>query len=101
MLRPTGKVFAFDFAVIDFRSLENFSFFCENVNKLSEENYFMKSTIIFGNFITMDNKRPFAKAALIKNDVFAYIGDAEEAKKLAGSYAQVLDYGENFIPRFS
>lgn len=57
----------------------------------------MKSTIIFGNFITMDNKRPFAKAALIKNGVFAYIGNADEAKKLAGSDAQILDYGENFI----
>ncbi len=57
----------------------------------------MKQTIILGNIITMDEKRPFAKAALVKNGVFAYIGSAEEAKKLAGADAQVLDYGENYI----
>ena len=57
----------------------------------------MKQTIILGNIITMDEKRPFAKAALVKNGVFAYIGSAEEAKRLAGEDAQVLDYGENFI----
>ncbi|MBO5638055.1 MAG: amidohydrolase [Acidaminococcaceae bacterium] len=53
--------------------------------------------IILGNFITMDEKRPFAKAALVKDGVFAYIGSVEEAKKLAGADAQVLDYGDNFI----
>ena len=42
-------------------------------------------------------KRPFAKAALIKDGVFAYIGGADEAKKLADTSAQVLDYGDNFI----
>ena len=54
----------------------------------------MKKSIILGNIITMDEKRPFAKAALVKNGVFAYIGSAEEAKRLAGADAQVLDYGE-------
>jgi len=44
-------------------------------------NVTMKKTIILGNIITMDEKRPFAKAALVKNGVFAYIGSAEEAKK--------------------
>lgn len=57
----------------------------------------MKETIILGNIITMDEKKPFAKAALVKNGVFAYIGSAEEAKKLACSDAQVLDYGDNYI----
>jgi len=57
----------------------------------------MKQTIILGNIITMDEKKPFAKAALVKNGVFAYIGSAEEAKKLACSDAQVLDYGDNYI----
>ena len=57
----------------------------------------MKQTIILGNIITMDEKRPCAKAALVKDGVFAYIGDAEEVKKLGGTDAQVLDYGENFI----
>ena len=56
-----------------------------------------KQTIILGNIITMDEKRPFAKAALVKNGVFAYIGSAEEAKKLAEADAQILDYGDNFI----
>ena len=54
-------------------------------------------TLILGNFITVDPKRPTAKAAVVKNGVFAYIGDVEEAKKLAGEDAKVLDYGENFI----
>ena len=57
----------------------------------------MKQALIFGNIITMDEKRPFAKAALVKNGVFAYIGSAEEAKKLANADAQVLDYGDNYI----
>ena len=57
----------------------------------------MKQSIILGNIITMDEKRPFAKAALVKDGVFAYIGSAEEAKKLAGADAQVLDYGDNYI----
>ena len=57
----------------------------------------MKQTLILGNIITMDEKRPFAKAALVKNGVFAYIGSAEEAKKLASADAQVLDYGDNYI----
>ena len=57
----------------------------------------MKQTIVLGNIITMDEKRPSAKAAIVKNGVFAYIGSAEEAKRLAGSDAQVLDYGDNYI----
>ena len=57
----------------------------------------MKQTLILGNIITMDEKRPFAKAAIVKNGVFAYIGSAEEAKRLAGADAKVMDYGDNFI----
>jgi len=57
----------------------------------------MKQAIILGNFITMDEKRPSARAALVKNGVFAYIGDPEKAAELADADAAVLDYGENFI----
>ena len=57
----------------------------------------MKQTLILGNIITMDEKRPFAKAALVKNGVFAFIGSAEEAKNLADADAKVLDYGENYV----
>ena len=57
----------------------------------------MSQTLILGNIITMDEKRPFARAAVVKNGVFAYIGGTEEAKKLAGADAKVLDYGENLI----
>jgi predicted amidohydrolase YtcJ len=57
----------------------------------------MKQTVILGNIITMDEKRPFAKAALVKNGVFAFIGSAEEAKNLADADAKVLDYGENYV----
>ena len=57
----------------------------------------MKQTLILGNIITVDDKRPFAKAALVKDGVFAYIGDAETAKSLAAADATVLDYGDNFI----
>ena len=51
----------------------------------------MKEIIILGNIITMDEKRPFAKAALVRDGVFAYIGGAEEAKKLSAADAKVLD----------
>ncbi len=57
----------------------------------------MKQTVVYGNIITMDEKRPFAKAALINDGVFAYIGDAEEVKKIANKDAKVLDYGDNYI----
>lgn len=57
----------------------------------------MKQTLILGNIITMDEKKPFAKAALVKDGLFSFIGDADEAKKLAGADAQVLDYGDNYI----
>ena len=57
----------------------------------------MKQTLILGNFITMDEKRPFARAAVVRDGVFSFIGGAEEAKALAGSDAKVLDYGENYI----
>ena len=57
----------------------------------------MKETIILGNIITMDEKKPFARAALVKDGVFAFIGSAEETKQLAAQDAQVLDYGENYI----
>ena len=56
-----------------------------------------QQTLILGNIITVDPKRPTAKAAVVKNGVFAYIGDAETAKKLAGPDAKVLDYGDNYI----
>ena len=57
----------------------------------------MKQTLILGNIITVDEKRPFAKAAVVKNGVFSYIGNVEEAKKIAGADAKVLDYGDNYI----
>ncbi len=41
----------------------------------------MKQTVILGNIITMDEKRPFAGAALVKDGAFAYIGDAGTAKE--------------------
>ncbi len=57
----------------------------------------MNQTLILGNIITVDEKRPFAKAALVKDGVFVYIGSEEEARRLADSDATVLDYGSNFI----
>ena len=42
----------------------------------------MKKTVVLGNIITVDEKSPFAKAALVKDGLFAYIGDAETAKKV-------------------
>ena len=48
----------------------------------------MKQSIILGNIITMDEKRPFAKAALVKNGVFAFIGSAEEVKQIASALCQ-------------
>ena len=56
-------------------------------DKLKMEVVFVKQTIILGNIITVDDKKPFAKAALVKDGTFAYIGDAQEAKKLADSKA--------------
>ena len=41
----------------------------------------MKQTLILGNIVTMDEKRPFAKAALAKDGVFVFIGSVEDAKE--------------------
>ena len=57
----------------------------------------MIQALILGNIITMDEKRPFAKAAVAKDGVFAYIGNPEEAKKLISKGTRVLDYGDNYI----
>ena len=57
----------------------------------------MKQTLILGNIITMDEKRPTAGAALVKDGLFAYIGDVEEAKRIGDAEAEVLDYGDNYI----
>ena len=57
----------------------------------------MNKTLILGNIITVDEKRPFAKAAVVKNGVFSYIGSADEARQLAGDDAKVLDYGDSYI----
>lgn len=66
-------------------------------NRFIKEGLFMNQTIVLGNIITMDEKRPTAKAALVKDGKFAYIGEAADVKKLADADAKVLDYGENFI----
>ncbi|MBR4516001.1 MAG: hypothetical protein IKO60_01260 [Bacteroidaceae bacterium] len=49
----------------------------------------------------MDQKRPFAKAIVVKDGVFAYIGSPAEAKRLAGADAKVLDYGRTISTRAS
>ena len=36
----------------------------------------MQKTVILGNIITVDERRPFAKAAFVKDGVFAYIPDS-------------------------
>lgn len=51
----------------------------------------MKQTIVLGNIITVGPKRPTAKVAVVKDGAFAYIGDVETAKQLAGLDAKVLD----------
>ena len=48
-------------------------------NRFIKDELFMNQTIVLGNIITMDEKRPTAKAALVKDGKFAYIG--EEAYK--------------------
>ena len=57
----------------------------------------MKKTVVLGNIITMDERRPYAKAALVQDGTFTYIGEPEVALGLAGEGADVLDYGDNFV----
>ena len=57
----------------------------------------MRDTVVIGNIITMDPRRPRARAALVKGGTFAYIGDEATALGLAGEGAEVLDYGEDFV----
>ena len=57
----------------------------------------MKQTLIIGNIITMDEKRPTAEAAVVKDGVFVYIGSVNEAKEVAGADANVLDYSGKYI----
>ena len=57
----------------------------------------MKKTVVLGNIITMDKRRPYARAALVQDGTFAYVGEPKEALELAGEGAEVLDYGDNFV----
>ena len=49
----------------------------------------MKQTVVLGNIITMDPKRPFAKATLVKDGAVNFMLDAiAEAEKATGDMDQ-------------
>lgn len=53
--------------------------------------------LILGNFITMDEVKPFAKAVTVRGGRIQYVGSLERAESLCDEQTIVLDYGENFI----
>ena len=53
--------------------------------------------LILGNFITMDEVKPFAKAVTVCNGRIQYVGSLERAESLCDEQTIVLDYGENFV----
>lgn len=53
--------------------------------------------IIFGNFITLDEIKPFAKAMTIVDGKIQYIGSVKNAKALCDENTKVMDYGDNYI----
>ena len=57
----------------------------------------MSQTIVYGNIYTLDERRPFARAALVRDGTFAYIGDPERVRSLADDNASVLDYGDDYV----
>lgn len=53
--------------------------------------------LILGNFTTMDEGKPFAKAMIVADGRIRYVGSVKSAKALCDENTQVMDYGESFI----
>ena len=53
--------------------------------------------LYLGNFTTMDDIKPFAKALTVVGDRIQYVGSVENAKALCDEKTEVFDFGDKFI----
>lgn len=53
--------------------------------------------LFLGNFITMDEVDPYAKALTIKGNKIQYVGSVETARLLCDKDTEIVDYGDNYI----
>ena len=53
--------------------------------------------VVYGNFCTVDEKKPRAEAVAIFGGHFIYVGDRKGAKEFIGKNTKVVDYGGNYI----
>ncbi len=54
-------------------------------------------SIILGNVITMDERKPSAEAVAVKGDRILYVGSAEVARKLCDDKTQIYDFGTDSV----
>ena len=54
-------------------------------------------TLILGNIITMDDKKPTAQAVTVLDGKIQYVGSRETAKTLCDKNTKVLDYGDSYV----
>lgn len=53
--------------------------------------------LYLGNFTTMDDIKPFAKALTVVGDRIQYVGSVENARALCDENTEVFDFGDKFI----
>ena len=53
--------------------------------------------LYLGNFTTMEDIKPFAKALTVVGDRIQYVGSVETAKSLCDENTEVFDFGDKFI----
>ena len=53
--------------------------------------------LYLGNFITMEDIKPFAKALTVVGDRIQYVGSAETAKSLCDENTEIIDFGDKYI----
>ncbi|MCR4676003.1 MAG: amidohydrolase family protein [Sphaerochaetaceae bacterium] len=53
--------------------------------------------IVLGNVITMDDRKPYARAVAIKGDRIIYVGSEDVARQLGDEKTKILDYGKNSV----
>lgn len=53
--------------------------------------------LYLGNFTTMEDIKPFAKALTVIGDKIQYVGSVETAKSLCDENTEVIDFGDKYI----
>lgn len=73
------------------------SFVVRGIKTKLKENKKKRKKVYLGNVITVDDNNPNAEAIVVNGEIIEYVGNKEEALKIAGNNAEIIDYKENYI----